>query len=133
MGKIFISYRREESEGYAGRLFDGLKEHFGQEHVFMDVIGIESGADFVEALNNALGSCSVLISVIGKSWLSIAGATGNRRLDDPQDFIRLETKIALERACNVSRCSGISTSCATHDLFQRMKNLYQGYCATTLA
>ncbi len=101
MGKIFISYRREESEGYAGRLFDGLKEHFGQENVFMDVTGIESGVDFVEALNNALGSCSVLISVIGKSWLSIVGASGNRRLDDPQDFIRLETKIALERGIKV--------------------------------
>ena len=101
MGGIFISYRREEAEGYAGRLFDKLKEHFGRERVFMDVDAIEPGADFVEVLNNALGSCDVLISVIGKLWLTITDDTGKRRLDNPLDYIRLETKIAIERDIKV--------------------------------
>jgi len=101
MGGIFISYRREEAEGYAGRLFDKLKEHFGRERVFMDVDAIEPGVDFVDALNKALGSCDVLIAVIGRLWLTVADAGGKRRLDDPLDYIRLETKIALERDIKV--------------------------------
>lgn len=97
MGGIFISYRREDAEGHAGRLFDKLKEHFGKQRVFMDVVAIEPGVDFVDALNNALSSCDVLVSVIGKIWLSVVDGDGRRRLDDPLDYIRLETKIALER------------------------------------
>jgi hypothetical protein len=101
MGGIFISYRREDAEGYAGRLFDKLKEHFGRQSVFMDVVAIEPGVDFVDALNNALGSCDVLVSVIGRLWTAVSDSDGRRRLDDPLDYIRLETKIALEREIKV--------------------------------
>ena len=102
MSRIFISYRREDSAGHAGRLFDRLGRHFGAANVFMDVSGsIEPGVDFVEAIDQAVGSCSALILVIGDEWLSCADAQGRRRLDDPDDFIRLETATALERNIRV--------------------------------
>ena len=101
MDTIFISYRREDSSGYAGRIFDRLRDAFGTNRVFMDVSAIEPGVDFVEAIDHAVGSCAVLIVVIGKKWLTCTDAAGRRRLDDPQDFIRLETATALRRNIRV--------------------------------
>ncbi len=101
MDGIFISYRRDDSAGYAGRLYDRLAAHFGTERVFMDVAGIELGTDFVTAIEQAVGSCKVLIVVIGDEWLSTTDAAGRRRLDDPHDFVRLETSVALEREIRV--------------------------------
>ena len=101
MTGIFISYRREDSSGYAGRIFDRLREAFGKDRVFMDVSAIEPGVDFVEAIDHAVGSCAALIVVIGKKWLTCTDAAGRRRLDDPQDFIRLETATALRRNIRV--------------------------------
>ena len=101
MDGIFISYRRDDSAGYAGRLYDRLAAHFGAGRVFMDVEGIEPGTDFVTAIENAVGSCRVLIVVIGDEWLNTSDAAGRRRLDDPNDFIRLETAIALKRNIRV--------------------------------
>jgi hypothetical protein len=100
MKGIFISYRREDAAGYAGRLYDRLAAHFGADRVFMDVEGIEPGVDFVEALERAVGSCEVLIVIIGKDWLA-AGSAGKRRLDDPADFVRIETAAALARNIRV--------------------------------
>ena len=101
MPGIFISYRREDTAGHAGRIFDRLREKFGRDRVFMDVAGIEPGVDFVEAIDQAVGSCDVLLVIIGKKWLTCADASGNRRLDDPKDFIRLETATALRRDIRV--------------------------------
>jgi hypothetical protein len=101
MDGIFISYRRDDSAGYAGRLYDRLAAHFGADQVFMDVAGIELGTDFVTAIEQAVGSCKVLIVVIGDEWLSTTDAAGRRRLDDPHDFVRLETGVALEREIRV--------------------------------
>lgn len=101
MDGIFISYRRDDSAGYAGRLYDRLAAHFGAGQVFMDVAGIELGTDFVTAIEQAVGSCKVLIVVIGDEWLSTTDAAGRRRLDDPHDFVRLETGVALEREIRV--------------------------------
>lgn len=101
MDGIFISYRRDDSAGYAGRLYDRLVAHFGAERVFMDVEGIEPGLDFVEAIEQAVGSCRVLIAVIGDEWTTATDASGRRRLDDPNDFIRLETGSALQRGIRV--------------------------------
>ena len=101
MDGIFISYRRDDSAGYAGRLYDRLVAHFGAERVFMDVEGIEPGLDFVVAIEEAVGSCRVLIAVIGDEWTTAADAAGRRRLDDPNDFIRLETGAALQRGIRV--------------------------------
>jgi beta-lactam-binding protein with PASTA domain len=101
MGKIFIGYRREDSAGHTGRLFDRLSEHFGEDRVFMDVSGIEPGVDFVDAIDKAVGSSDAFIVVIGKQWLSATDADGRRRLDNPEDFIRLEIAAALRRNIRV--------------------------------
>ncbi|HEV8553334.1 MAG TPA: choice-of-anchor D domain-containing protein [Casimicrobiaceae bacterium] len=100
MHGIFISYRREDAAGYAGRLYDRLAAHFGDERVFMDVEGIEPGADFFDAIERAVGSCEALIVMIGSEWLA-ADSAGHRRLDDPADFVRLETATALARGIRV--------------------------------
>jgi TIR domain-containing protein/centrosomal CEP192-like protein len=98
---IFISYRRDDTAGYAGRLYDRLAGHFGTGRVFMDVEGIEPGTDFVTAIEQAVGSCRVLIVLMGQEWLGATDAAGRRRLDDPNDFIRLETCAALQRNIRV--------------------------------
>ena len=100
MKGIFISYRRDDAAGYAGRLYDRLAAHFGRDRVFMDVQGIEPGVDFVDAIEGAVASCEVLIVIIGKDWLA-ADAVGKRRLDDPGDFVRIETAAALARNIRV--------------------------------
>jgi hypothetical protein len=100
MNGIFISYRRDDAPGYAGRLYDRLAAHFGADHVFMDVQGIEPGVDFVDAIERALASCEILIVLIGKDWLAPDSA-GRRRLDDPNDFVRVETATALARGIRV--------------------------------
>jgi TIR domain len=97
MPNIFISYRREDSAGHTGRLFDRLSEHFGKDHVFMDIADIHPGLDFVEAIDRALGSCDAFVVVMGAQWATIADTTGRRRLENPEDFIRLEIARALQK------------------------------------
>ena len=97
MRAIFISYRREDAEGQAGRLFNDLAEQFGEHSVFMDVAGIEPGRDFRRAIDEQVASCGVLLAVIGKRWLDATDESGRRRLDDPMDFVRLETASAMKR------------------------------------
>jgi hypothetical protein len=97
---IFINYRREDSAGHAGRLFDALKTHFAG-RLFMDIDTLEPGVDFVEAIEQAVGSCEVLIVLIGREWLTLKNAAGQRRLDEPADFVRLEVESALVRKIRV--------------------------------
>ena len=100
--RIFISYRRHgEGAGYGGRLADKLVERFGSEQVFRDVDDIESGVDFVQAIEDAVGGCEVLLAVIGPDWITQTNQKGRRRLDDPRDFVRLEVAAALERNIRV--------------------------------
>ncbi|ATE62487.1 toll/interleukin-1 receptor domain-containing protein [Thauera sinica] len=101
MDGVFISYRRDDSAGYAGRLYDRLAGYFGSARIFMDVEGIEPGTDFVAAIEDAVGSCRVLIVIIGDEWTNATDAAGRRRLDDPADFIRIETATALRRDIRV--------------------------------
>ncbi|MBX3611437.1 MAG: toll/interleukin-1 receptor domain-containing protein [Hydrogenophaga sp.] len=101
MDGIFISYRRDDASGFAGRLYDRLASHFGAGRVFMDVEGIELGADFVQSIEAAVAACRVLIVVIGDEWLNTRDAAGRRRLEDPHDFIRLEVGAALKRNIRV--------------------------------
>ena len=101
MRGIFISYRREDAEGQAGRLFDDLSEHFGRNAVFMDVAGIKKGLDFRRVIEEHVSSCGVLLVIIGKRWLSVTDGRGKRRLDDANDFVRLETAAALSRGIPV--------------------------------
>ena len=93
--KIFISYRRDDSAGYAGRLFDYLSAHFGGKNVFMDIDTIEPGEDFRKVVTNAVATCDVVLVMIGKQWLNMMDAQGRRRLDDPRDWVRMEVAAAL--------------------------------------
>jgi hypothetical protein len=99
--RIFICYRRDDASGYAGRLYDDLTAHFGRGQVFMDVGAIEPGLDGVEVIERSVESSDVLLAVIGKQWLTSTDAKGQRRLNDPYDFIRLEIQTALERGVRV--------------------------------
>lgn len=93
---IFISYRRDDSPGHAGRIYDSLSARFGADRIFMDVDTIEPGEDFVRAIETAVGSCEALVAVIGRHWLRAADGTP-RALDNPYDFVRLEVGTALDR------------------------------------
>lgn len=97
MCAIFISYRRDDAEGQAGRLFDDLTQHFGDDAVFMDVAAIEPGRDFRRVIDEHVASCGVLLAIIGKIWLTAKDESGVRRLNDPMDLVRLETASALKR------------------------------------
>jgi TIR domain len=100
-GRIFISYRREETAYPAGWLYDRLADRFGGRQVFKDVDSIQLGDDFVEVITRAVGSCDVLLALIGDQWLTITDTHGRRRLDDPDDFVRLEIEAALTRKVRV--------------------------------
>lgn len=97
MSRIFINYRRQDSEGYVGRLYDHLVQHFGRDQLFMDVDDIKPGADFVSELEKAVTACDVVLSVIGPHWLNAADDSGLRRLDLWNDFVRIEIATALSQ------------------------------------
>jgi hypothetical protein len=99
--KLFINYRREDTAPYAGRLYDRLTAHFGADQVFIDIDQIEPGEDFVEVINRKVGACEIAIVSIGPNWLSVTDASGKRRLDDKEDFVRMEIIAALERKVRV--------------------------------
>src|SRR5215472_10504631 len=86
-GRIFISYRREETAWPAGWLFNRLEEYFGKGQVFKDVDSIRPGADFAKVITAAVVGCDVLLALIGDRWLTIVGEDGHRRLDAPDDFV----------------------------------------------
>jgi branched-chain amino acid transport system substrate-binding protein len=94
--KIFICYRRDDSAAYARSVHAHLRAHFGAHAVFMDLM-IQPGDMFVERIERAIASCAVLLVVIGREWLSITDDHGGPRLDDPEDLLQLEIKMALER------------------------------------
>lgn len=100
-GRIFISYRRDETAYSAGWLFDRLASHFGKGQVFKDVDSIEPGDDFVEVITVAVGSCDVLLALIGDRWLTITDEDGRRCLDNSDDFVRVEIEAALTRNVRV--------------------------------
>lgn len=99
--RIFICYRRDDSSGHAGRLHDRLSEVFNEDQVFMDIDTIEPGDDFVSTIEEAVGSCSILLAIIGKRWLGSVDDAGKRRLDNDEDFVRLEISSALNRNVRV--------------------------------
>jgi hypothetical protein len=100
-GQIFISYRRQDSSAWAGRLSDHLSNHFPANQIFMDVDSVDLGEDFVKTIEETVGSCDVLIAVIGKDWLTSRDQAGQRRLDNPEDFVRIEIATALKRGIRV--------------------------------
>jgi hypothetical protein len=96
-GKIFISYRRNDSSAYAGRVHDRLELEFGTDQLFMDVEAIPLGIDFTKTLSEEVSKCDVLLAVIGENWLNARDEKGNRRLDNPDDLVRIEIATALKR------------------------------------
>jgi TIR domain len=94
---IFINYRRSDSAGYAGRIYDTLRTHSEAWRIFRDIDTIEPGLDFAEVINRSLESCDVVIAVIGPQWLESTDSRGRRRLEHPDDLVRLELVAALER------------------------------------
>jgi hypothetical protein len=67
----------------------------------MDISAIEAGLDFVDTIERAIGSCDILLVIIGREWTTCKDQAGRRRLDDPNDFIRLEITTALSRSVRV--------------------------------
>ncbi len=96
MSGVFISYRRDDSKGFAGALLRELNQRLGADQVFMDIEDIEGGTDFPSVLREAVTSCDVLLALIGARWLDARNAQGGRRLDDPGDFVRQEIALALQ-------------------------------------
>jgi hypothetical protein len=100
-GGVFISYRRRDTAAYARLLREELGRRLGAGQVFMDVDSIEVGVDFAEAIDRAVGRCEVLLALVGPQWLTASDAEGQRRLDDPDDTVRLEVEAALGRGIRV--------------------------------
>lgn len=96
-GKIFINYRRGDTRGEAGRLMDTLTTYLGEGRVFRDIEGIEGGADFEQVLNDSVGAADALIILIGPQWLTITDDKGQRRIDDPDDWVAKEIVGALDK------------------------------------
>ena len=101
MAEIFISYRRDDEKHAAGRLRDEIAKSVPPEQIFMDVDAIPPGADYVEVLEGKVAACNVLLAVIGPGWLEARDEHGNLRLDNPEDFVRIEIGAALAREINV--------------------------------
>jgi TIR domain len=99
--KVFISYRRADSAGYSGRVMDRLDRELGRDLVFMDVDAIPLGTNFSKVLHEEVAKCGVLLAVIGPNWLDARDEHGNRRLDNPNDFVRIEIAAALQRSIPV--------------------------------
>jgi hypothetical protein len=96
--KVFISYRREDSRYQAQRIYNAFVKALSPGAVFMDVDTIPLGADFVETLEGWVQQCDVLLALIGPNWLNLIDPrTGLRRLDNPDDFVRIEIRGALAR------------------------------------
>src|SRR5262244_1246980 len=101
-GRIFISYRRGDEPGFAHALYARLEQAFSVQQLFMDVEGgIPAGADFVEVLEAEIAQCDVLLALIGQSWLTAKDETGARRLEKPDDFVRIEIESSMRMGKHV--------------------------------
>jgi cellulose biosynthesis protein BcsQ len=98
---VFISYRRDDSHGMAGRLFDDLVQRLGSDRVFMDIDSIAPGENYVETLSRQVAAANIVLAVMGPDWLGSRDSEGRRRLDNPSDLVRTELALALERGLRV--------------------------------
>ncbi len=96
-GRIFISYRRTDARGYAGRLSDTLEEYFGSNRVFRDMEDISGGAEFGQVIHNNLHTADAVIVLIGPDWLTITSDNGKRRIDETDDWVSKEIVVAIEK------------------------------------
>jgi TIR domain/WD40-like Beta Propeller Repeat len=98
---IFISYRRSDTPDAVGRVYDRLVSEFGKSKVFKDVDSIPLGQDFRGHLNDIVGGCAAVLAIIGPKWTDIRNEAGQKRLEDPDDFVRIELEAALARSVPV--------------------------------
>lgn len=96
MVKVFVSYRRTDTAQVAGRIYDKLVGIYGDDNVFKDVDSIPFGTDFRRVIKDSLGKCSALLAVIGPSWQDARDEKGVRRIDKPDDYVRMEIEYALD-------------------------------------
>jgi len=97
MAKIFISYRRVDSNAITSRIYERLARAFGKKSVFRDVTSLPLGRDFRGVLREATAECQVMLVVIGADGVNASDEKGKRRLDNPDDFVRLEVETGLQR------------------------------------
>ena len=128
---VFISYRRSETAGHAGRLYDAMAARFGDANVFMDV-DLQPGVDFVERISTIVAACDVLLVVIGPEWAEPGEGQTRPRISDPNDFVGLEVGTALRRSDVTvipllvaggadARCRGAAGAAAPVDAPQRAR------------
>ena len=98
--RVFISYRRDDASGYAGRLEESLERRIGRGSVFRDVLDIPPGEDFAQVIRQRLAGASGVVVLIGPRWAG-GNVAGQRRIDDERDFVRLEVQAALESGARV--------------------------------
>ncbi|RZJ09068.1 MAG: toll/interleukin-1 receptor domain-containing protein, partial [Rubrivivax sp.] len=98
--RVFISYRRDDAAGYAGRLEEALEQRLGRGSVFRDVLDIAPGEDFVQAIRSRLADAKTVLVLMGPRWAG-GEAPGSRRIDDEGDFVRLEVAVALDSSARV--------------------------------
>lgn len=99
--RVFVNYRREDTEAAAGRLHDKLSTMIGADNVFIDTDDIPAGLDFVEQLDRQIADCDVFLAMIGRRWASAIDSRGQLRLADEHDFVRREIRAALRRSIPV--------------------------------
>jgi hypothetical protein len=97
MANVFVTYRRSDSASATGRIADRLQSQFGQDKIFYDITNIPLGVDFRTFINNQLDKTDVFLVIIGDTWLETRDAEGNRRIDNPNDWVQIEVSAALAR------------------------------------
>jgi hypothetical protein len=121
---VFISYRRDDTAGFARLIYERLRKQLGSENVFIDVDNIKAGLDFVDVLIERVGKCEALVAVIGKNWISAADKDNQRRLEDSRDFVRIEIQAALDRGiCVIPVLVDGATMPKADDLPEGLKRL----------
>jgi len=135
--RIFISYRRDDTQWVAGRLGDSLGAYFGDSRVFRDVEGIAGGADFGEVIRHTLGSADAVVVLIGPDWLSASDDRGHRRLDDADDWVCHEVSAALEAGVPVYPVlvegNEAERRLAFADSYRMLKNRISAFIALPIA
>ena len=104
MPSIFISYRRQDAEVFAGRLYDRLVQEFGEDHVFMDVDTLKPGDDYLKAIERKLRRVDVFLAVIGEQWATVTGNRGSRRLEDKEISCGSRWRLRSSAAFESFRC-----------------------------
>ena len=132
MAAAFISYRREDSAGYAGRLHEDLEERLGRAQVFRDAESLRAGQDFVAAIEERLRACHVCFVLIGPGWLDARTSAGARRLDSADDYVAMEIAAALARPgmLVVPVLVGGATIPASDHLPERLRPLARRHAVT---